>query len=108
MEQKRLEFYRTFKATWRPQIVPAPEIPLRTGSSQTLLADHHILMGWERARAVLVVRWEGTVMPSELSVGIGAKREGQNGTRMLKTRHGSHPSVPNPGTVDGSHNKAKT
>lgn len=70
MGQKTLEFYRTFKATWRPQIVPAPEIPLRTGSSQTLLADHHILMGWERARAILIVRQEGTGMPFEPSVGI--------------------------------------
>lgn len=69
-----LEFYRTFKATWRPHTVPAPEIPLRTGSNQTLLADHHILMGWERAGASLVVRREGSVMPFEPSVGMRVKR----------------------------------
>lgn len=58
------------KATWRHQMVSAPQIPPRTGSSQSLLADHHILMDWETARAILTVRSEGTSMPFEPSVGI--------------------------------------
>lgn len=55
-------------------MVSAPEIPLRTGSNQTLVADHYLLMDWDRARATLIVRWEGTPMSFELSVGMRVKR----------------------------------
>lgn len=41
-------------------MVSAPEIPPRTGSNQTLLAEYHILMDWVRAKAILIVRWERT------------------------------------------------
>lgn len=41
-------------------MVSAPEIPPRTGSNQTLLEEHHILMDWATAKAILIVRTERT------------------------------------------------